>query len=104
MPSENPLLEVSPCEVDRGALVGRHPSEVPPEKLNQKFSAQNPLKAIRGKCIDCSGGIKSEVRKCTATGCSLWPFRMSKNPFRKRSELSDSERELRAARLHQNTT
>ena len=35
-------------------------------------------KAIRAKCIDCMGGDKSEVRKCTATKCPLFPFRMGK--------------------------
>lgn len=35
-------------------------------------------KAIRAKCIDCMGGDKSEVRKCTAVKCPLFPFRMGK--------------------------
>lgn len=35
-------------------------------------------KAIRAKCIDCMGGDKSEVRKCTAVNCPLFPFRMGK--------------------------
>lgn len=32
--------------------------------------------AIRMKCVDCCGGIRAEVRKCTATECPLWPYRM----------------------------
>jgi hypothetical protein len=32
--------------------------------------------AIRNKCIDCCGGVRAEVRKCSATNCPLWPFRM----------------------------
>jgi hypothetical protein len=32
--------------------------------------------AIRNTCIDCSGGVRAEVRKCPATKCPLWPFRM----------------------------
>lgn len=35
-------------------------------------------KAIRAKCIDCMGSDKSEVRKCTAVKCPLFPFRMGK--------------------------
>lgn len=35
-------------------------------------------KAIRLKCIDCSGGNMAEVRKCPATNCPLWRFRMGK--------------------------
>lgn len=32
--------------------------------------------AVRNKCIDCCGGVRAEVRKCPATQCPLWPFRM----------------------------
>lgn len=35
-------------------------------------------KAIRLKCIDCCGGNTAEVRKCPATHCPLWRFRMGK--------------------------
>ena len=35
-------------------------------------------KAIRLKCIDCCGGNTAEVRKCLATHCPLWRFRMGK--------------------------
>lgn len=40
------------------------------------------MKAVRKKCIDCSGGEEVEARKCTAVSCDLWPFRMGKNVFR----------------------
>ena len=35
-------------------------------------------KAIRLKCIDCCAGQTSEVRKCPATNCPLWRFRMGR--------------------------
>jgi hypothetical protein len=35
-------------------------------------------KAIRLKCIDCCCGNTAEVRKCPATQCPLWRFRMGK--------------------------
>lgn len=38
--------------------------------------------AIRAKCLDCAGGSPAEVRRCSITGCSLWPFRMGTDPFR----------------------
>jgi hypothetical protein len=38
------------------------------------------LKAIRAKCLDCSGGNRAEVRDCPATNCTLWPFRMGHSP------------------------
>lgn len=44
---------------------------------------ETPLKAIRRKCIDCSGWDKKEVRECIFDGvkdelCPLWPLRMGK--------------------------
>lgn len=42
---------------------------MPTEKRSRK-------KAVREKCIDCCGGVRAEVRKCPATKCPLWPFRM----------------------------
>ena len=63
-------------------------------------SRKNPVKAIRLKCLDCSGGSSAEVAQCTITGCALYPFRIGRNPFRT-VELSDEEREKRAARLRE---
>jgi hypothetical protein len=51
-----------------------------PEDCDKK----TPLKAIRAKCLDCCNEQPSEVRICHITHCSLWPFRMGKNPFHKR--------------------
>ena len=42
---------------------------------------------------------RGEVRKCVATTCALWPFRMGTNPFRKKRKLSAGERRERAERL-----
>lgn len=56
---------------------------------NEKVIA-NPLRAIRAKCLDCSGGSWTEVRNCPSQECELWPFRMGKNPFRKRKKLSEA--------------
>ena len=43
-----------------------------------------PVQAIRKKCIDCSGGSLQEVRECELIDCPLHPFRMGRNPNRKR--------------------
>ena len=40
------------------------------------------LKAIKRRCLDCSGGSKSDVRDCAHTTCDLHPFRLGKNPNR----------------------
>jgi hypothetical protein len=95
----NELLEISPFQSDEGERIGEHPSDVPTETLSQKFRAQNPLKAIREKCLDCCCGNGSEVRKCVAIDCPLWPFRMSMNPLRKKRELSSAEKRARTERL-----
>jgi hypothetical protein len=57
------------------------------------------LRVIRAKCLDCSAGMESEVRKCTAIGCALWPYRMATNPFRTPREMTPEQREAGAARL-----
>jgi hypothetical protein len=54
------------------------------------------LKAIRAKCLDCSGGLQSEVRDCLVRNCALYPFRMGTNPWR--APVGDEHRE-RAARI-----
>ena len=43
-----------------------------------------PIKAIRKKCLDCSGTWKA-VKYCPCDGlnstrCELWPFRFGKRP------------------------
>lgn len=42
-----------------------------------------PLKAIREKCLDCSGWKPKDVRYCWAKDCSLYPYRFGSNPKRK---------------------
>lgn len=39
-----------------------------------------PLKAIRARCLDCSGSSANEVRYCPCTECTLYQFRMNKTP------------------------
>lgn len=63
-------------------------------------SRSNPVKAIRLKCLDCSGGSFPEVEKCDIRHCALWPFRFGKNPFRTKRDLSDEEKERLRERMH----
>lgn len=56
------------------------------------------LKAIREKCLDCCVGQHSEVRNCQIKECSLWHFRMGKNPFHKRS-MTENQKEEATKRL-----
>ena len=39
-----------------------------------------PVRAIRQKCLDCSGGKTSEIKECGITECPLHAFRMGTNP------------------------
>ena len=39
-----------------------------------------PMKSIRAKCLDCSGGSPKEVRECPIKNCSLFPYRFGRRP------------------------
>jgi hypothetical protein len=99
MAISKPLFEISRHEADDGEVIGKHPGDVPLEILSQKFRAQNPLKALREKCLDCCCANAAEVRKCVAVDCALWPFRMGTNPFRKKRELSTEQKRELSERL-----
>jgi hypothetical protein len=82
-------------EIVNGEEVGRDPRRMSVEALNALGHEASPmLKVIRAKCLDCSCGQISEVRKCVTVECALWPYRMSANPFR--TPLSEEERQKRA--------
>ena len=59
----------------------------------------NPVKAIRKHCIECCGGVQNEVKLCTVDHCDLYPFRMGTNPFRKKRELTEEQRQAAVERL-----
>ena len=44
---------------------------------------RTPLKAIRVKCLECQANKRSAIRICESTDCSLFAFRMGRNPHRK---------------------
>jgi len=54
------------------------------------------MKAIRARCLDCCCGQYKEVELCPCWDCSLYPYRLGKNPNIK---LTDDQRAERAARL-----
>jgi hypothetical protein len=67
-----------------GSTEGHDPRELSRDQLGAAGHIAAPLlKVLRAKCLDCSAGDRSEVAKCTATGCALWPYRMATNPFGK---------------------
>jgi hypothetical protein len=68
-------------------------------KVADFYATGTPLKAIRRRCLDFSGGCKSEVRDCWDVACALHPFRLGENPNRK---MSEERRALAAACLKAN--
>jgi hypothetical protein len=68
--------------LENGETEGLDPREMPRSLLEKIGHKPAPILAvIRAKCLDCSHN-SSEVRKCTAVDCALWPYRMGTNPLR----------------------
>ena len=71
------LHEQSEHESD---LVGKNPAEVPCEILQRHYREQNPVRAIRARCLDCCCGQLSEVHKCVGLGPNLADCRLGDAP------------------------
>jgi hypothetical protein len=74
-----------------GEKVGKLPGSCGTDDLRALGHPESPIRAIRANCLSCSGGSPSEVRKCTAVGCALWPMRMGVNPFYGKSHSAASD-------------
>jgi hypothetical protein len=86
-------------DAGEGCPVGTDPRCLTVAELNALGRHKRPLlRAIRGLCIDCSGGSPGEVRHCAMVACPFWPDRMGSNPFVSR-EMTPEQRENSAARL-----
>lgn len=48
-------------------------------------------KAIRLKCLDCSGGSPAEVKKCAILKCPLWRWRLGHEDKTADETLKDME-------------
>ena len=65
-----------------GSTEGRIPLSVSRDALQAAgHQKQSKSEVIRAKCLDCCAGDKSEVAKCTAVACALWPYRLGEDPF-----------------------
>lgn len=53
-----------------------------------KASVKDLLSAIRKKCMDCCGNMRSEVQACRIKNCPLYPYR--RNAV---EDAKDSEKE-----------
>ena len=49
-------------------------------EMKRRLGIKSPMKSIRDKCIDCSGGSQADARNCVIPDCPLFPYRMGKNP------------------------
>ena len=79
-------------ELLRDHDVGRDPRRMTADELSALgHKRMSPLRALRLRCIDCSGNSAPEVRLCTAVTCPAWPFRMGSNPWR--APASEARRE-----------
>ena len=83
----------NPDEVAVVASMPTHPLEMP--RIQGEVAEGSRLKAIRRKCLDCSGNSVAEVRGCKHTGCDLHPFRMGKSG----RTMSDQQRAAAADRM-----
>lgn len=97
---DHPLLVVSPYEIDGGERIGADPQTLTPADFD---AANQPLRlprdAIRAKCVDCCAGQLTEIRKCVAFACALWPHRMGEFP----QALAAGAMAQRRARSKENT-
>lgn len=59
----------------------------------------NPVKVIKEYCTDCCGGSFSEVKMCPCPNCQLYPFRLGKNPYRTKREMTEEQKEAAKIRL-----
>jgi hypothetical protein len=85
-------------ELRDGHDVGRDPRNMTAIELNELgHKRMGPLKALRLRCIDCSGGSTADVRGCALVQCPAWPFRMGKNPWR--APASEDRRALSRATM-----
>lgn len=76
-----------------GTVIGQDPRRLSTDDLRELGHRGKPLlQAMRRRCIDCCGGKKDEVRRCTAVACPLWPYRMGTDPWHPQAKPAE-ERE-----------
>lgn len=86
-------LGEDPKTIDANVLLDmlRNPTSQDRKILAARENIRSPLTAIRAFCIECVGGSKKDVRMCTSTWCSLWPFRFGRNSLLGRVKDADVE-------------
>jgi hypothetical protein len=90
-PTPDMLAEAGDCQM--------YPLEDPMTAAQFHENGGTPLKAIKRRCLDCSGYSKADVRNCFDAACALYPFRQRRNPNRR---MNPEQRKAAAARLKAN--
>ena len=54
------------------------------------MSKKQVMRAIKEKCLDCSGGYRDEVKNCPIEDCPLFIYRLGKDPNSKK--LTDEQK------------
>jgi hypothetical protein len=85
------------ADIEHNADVTLHPSERRTTVGELYGGGGAVLKAIRLRCLDCSGNSLCEVRSCNFDTCPLHPFRFGKNP---NIRLSPERKAELLTRLH----
>ena len=49
-------------------------------KRGETMRKLTPMRAIRAKCLDCSGGSFLEVTNCPVSTCPLYPYKSGHKP------------------------
>ena len=57
------------------------------------------MTAIKAKCLDCCCGQTSDIRECTIVNCPLHHFRLGKDPFSNKREISEEHKAQLAERM-----
>ena len=52
------------------------------KEIREELGVPTLIKIVRLKCLDCVGGSTKEIRLCTFSSCSLWPYRLGRMPMR----------------------
>jgi hypothetical protein len=68
-------------KLDLDSLLEVNPSLTEADLQNVKYLST--VKAIKGRCMQCSTFSIKEIKHCAHTDCELYPYRMGKNPSRK---------------------
>ena len=53
------------------------------------MASDTPVRAIRAKCLDCSGDKWAEVKLCCVFDCPLWEWRLGRRPGTARKRLPE---------------